>query len=281
MSRRGFSLAELLVAMVVMGLLGVALVTIMVNDSRFVSNQDAMLEARGTGRAVMQSMIAELHMVGDKGLVAAAKDSVRIRLPYSFGMACRTAGGTTVATMMPGDSLMYATAVPEGLAWRDPSSGSFTDPSLITGISVAASTNTAACTPDSIRQVPGSRLIAISGIPGVNLPPSGSLLYLYQTVTYKFATSSDVPGRRGLWRKAGAGAYEELAAPFDSTAIFAFLMGPFMTVDTRASVGAAALDSVRGLQLRLYGASVSAPQGRSSPQTFLLRTRVAFMNKVQ
>lgn len=280
MSRRGFSLVELVVAMAIMGILGVGLVRIIINNSHFVSQSDAMMDARETARAAMYSMLGELHMVGDRDLVAATRDSITVRLPYTFGMACQTTGGVTVVTLMPTDSLMYATAVPEGLAWRDSSSGAFTDPSVITGITVAPSTNTLACTQDSIRQIPGSRLVGVSGIQGVNIPPSGSLLYLYQTVTYKFATSADVPGRRGLWRKAGAAAYEEVAAPFDSAAGFAYLTGPWMAVDARTSFGSqAARDSVRGVELRLYGSSVPTPQGRSAPETFHLRTRVAFMNK--
>jgi hypothetical protein len=228
----------------------------------------------------MQSMLGELHMVGDRNLVAATRDSLTLRLPYTFGMACQTSGGTTVATLMPTDSLMYASAVPEGLAWRDSSSQAFTDPALITGITVAPSTNVAACATDSIRQIPGSRLIGIGGIGGVNIPPSGSLLYLYETVTYKFAPSADLPGRRGLWRKAGAAAYEEIAAPFDTSASFRFLTGPWMAVDARTSfVSQAARDSVRGVELRLYGASVSTPEGRPAPALFRLRTQVAFMNK--
>ncbi len=279
MSRRGFSLAELLIAMVVMALLGTGLARIIVNNSRFVSRQDAMMDARATARAAMQSLIAEVHMVSDSGLRAASRDSVTVLVPYVFGVACRTTAGTTVASLMPADSVMYAAAVPEGLAARDSSSGAYRSP--VTGFTVASSSNTAACTADSIRVIPGGRLIGMSGIPGVQVPPSGSLFYLYQTVTYKFATSVDLPGRRGLWRKAGAGAYEELAAPFDTSARFAFLMGPFMNVDARTSFASqAARDSVRGLQLRLYGASVSTPEGGSTPQTFQLRTRVAFMNRV-
>jgi len=279
MTRRGFTLTELIIGMLVMGIVGVGLTRILISNSRVVSRQDAMMEARGTSRAAVQSMVAELHMVSDSGLRAASRDSVTVRVPYAFGTACRTSGSTTVVSMMPADSLMYAGAVVEGMAWRDALTGTYG--LFITGITVATSSNTAACTADSIRVIPGGRLMQLSGIPGPSVPPSGSLFYLYQTVTYKFATSVDVPGRRGLWRKAGAGAYEELAAPFDSSARFAFLLGPFMSLDSRASIGTqAARDSVRGLLLRLTGQSINPPQGDARPYTFDLRTSVAFMNKV-
>lgn len=279
MTRRGFTLAELLIGMVVLALLGTALARILINNSRFVSRQDAMMESRATARAATQAMVAELHMVPDSGLLMASRDSVTVTVPYAFGMACQpTSGTTTVGTLMPTDSLTYASATAEGLAWRD-GTGAYRQ--QITGITVAASVNLGQCTADSIRVIPGGSLIAISGIPSARMPPSGSLFYLFQTVTYRFMTSVDVPGRRGLWRRAGTAAYEELAAPFDTAAKFAFLMGPYMQMQVRANLPSrASRDSVRGLELRLTGASVSAPQGASSPQTFDLRTSVAFMNKV-
>lgn len=46
MTRRGFTLIELLVSIVVAGILGVALTRLLVNDSRFVERQDAMLDRK-------------------------------------------------------------------------------------------------------------------------------------------------------------------------------------------------------------------------------------------
>jgi type II secretory pathway pseudopilin PulG len=261
-----------------MGLLGAALARILINNSRFVERQDAMMEARATARAAMQSMASELHGVGDNGLLGASRDSVTLRVPYAFGMACRFSGGTTIASLMPVDSVTYASAAPEGLAWRTVG-GAYT---AISPVAVASSGNISQCTADSIRVIPGGKLVAISG-PSVNSnsPPSGSLMYLYHTVTYKFAPSVDLPGRRGLWRKAGSAGYEELAAPFDTSAKFAFLFGPYMRVQVRTSISIqASRDSVRGLELRLTGASVTTPPGASRPPRFDLRSRIAFSNKV-
>lgn len=274
MIRRGFTLTELLVGMVVMSILGTALARILINNSRFVSRQDAMMEARATSRAAMQAIVAELHMVPDSGLLAAARDSIKVSVPYGFGMLCRTTAGVTSASLMPADSLMYSSASPDTIGVQG-SGGGF----IRRGVtSVTASPRVADCSADSIRVIPGGRLIGMA-IPGT-APTSGSLFYVSQTVTYRFMTSVDVSGRRGLWRKAGTGAYEELAAPFDTAARFVFLMGPYMQLDSRTRLTTRARrDSVRGLELRLTGQSVSAPQGASTPHTFDLRTRVAFMNK--
>ncbi len=273
MSARGFTLAELLVAMAVMAILGTALARLIISNSRFVSQQEAMLEAREAARAAMHSISSELRMVGDGGLLAAAAESVKVRVPIAFGMTCRTSGGAVVASMLPVDSATYASAAPAGLAWRD-ATGSYTVITL--SITVSASTDTAACSVDSIRVVPGGWLIEITGIPGGQRPPSGSIFYIFEIITYSFRPSAELPGRIGLWRRTGSAPYEELVAPFDSTARFAFLLGA--NLDPTETVPAD-LDSVRGLELRLVGASDYPPQGRSSPSRFNLRTRVAFMNK--
>ena len=280
MSRRGFTLAEVLVAMVVMSILGLALIQVLIGNAHFVSRQDTMMEARLTARAAMYSMIGELQDVSDGGLLAASKDSVTLRVPYAFGMLCGTKGVTT-ASLLPADSLTYATALPDSVAVRT-DSGAYV---VLRVTSVSGTPDPAECTADSIRVVPGGTLIGLT-IQGP-APPAGALFFLSQPVTYHFRPSVDLPGRRALWRRAGSVAYEEMAAPFDSSARFAFLMQRDLAhADTRATFPtapkhhAAALDSVRGLELRLTGASVATPQGASGPQTFALWPRVIFGNKM-
>lgn len=86
MTRRGVTLVELLVTLLVLGFLGTALARLMISNSRFVSKQEALLEARQTARAAMNVMLPELRMVSDGGLVAADPDSVTVRVPYVFGI---------------------------------------------------------------------------------------------------------------------------------------------------------------------------------------------------
>lgn len=256
----------------VLAILGTVLTRLLIDDSRFVSRQDAMMSARQAARAALNTMVDELRMVSDGGLIAASTDSVRVRVPYVFGMACNSVSGDLIVSLTPPDSLMYANASPDGLARRSGTSYVF-----VSGISVSPSSDMAACSSDSIRVVPGGTLVEIAGVSLPQMPTPGTLVYLYQNVTYRFDTSSDLPGRIGLWRRAGADPAEELVAPFDTLAGFHCLVGPDLQDMNCPPPGG--LPAVRGLELRLVGASEHTPRGDTSPQTFDVATRVTFLNK--
>jgi prepilin-type N-terminal cleavage/methylation domain-containing protein len=273
LTRRGFTLTELLIGTIVLAILGTVLARLLVNDSRFVSRQDAMMSARQASRAALNTMVDELRMVSDGGLIAVSTDSVRVRMPYVFGMACNSVSGDLISSLTPPDSLMYANASPDGLARRSGTSYVF-----LSGISLTPSSDMAACSSDSIRVVPGGSLVEIGGISPPQMPSPGTLIYLFQNVTYRFGASTDLPGRIGLWRRAGSSPDEELVTPFDTLAGFQCLVGPnLQALDCPPPGG---LSAVRGLELRLVGASEYTPRGDSGPQTFNLATRVTFLNKV-
>lgn len=269
MNRRGFTLIELIVGMTIMAVLGIALTRILISDSRFVSRQEAMMGARQVSRAGMNALGAELSMVSDSGLVSATTDSITVRVPYAFGMACQTAGGFTYVSLAPRDSLAYAAAVATGVAWRT-STGAY---SRVTGVTMGTTSDSTQCFADGIRVITGGDVVTIS--PATTIP-SGSVVYLYQDVTYRFFASGEFAGRVGLWRRAAGGSNEELVAPFDTTAGFGFLLGPTLTVSDTVP---ADLEIVRGIELRLIGASEHPPQGTSAPSTFSFVTRVPFQNK--
>lgn len=274
MNSRGFTLVELLVGTLVMAILGIALVRLMLSDSRFVSHQEAMVATRQTARGALNLMDVELRMISDGGLQAARPDSVRAHIPYAFGVSCGQTGiGQIVSALVPPDSLLYANAVVGGMAHQQDDGTYDTEP----GVSVASSTNMAACSADSIFVVPGGRLVQISDIVGP-IPDAGRILYLYQDVTYRFGGSSEIPGRLALWRKSGSAAYEELVAPFDTSSGFRCLVGMGLQPTTCPPAGG--LDSVRGLELRLVAASEYAPRGSDKPTTFELIARLPFLNKV-
>ncbi len=269
MNRSGFTLIELLLAMTLTAILATALVRILLSDSRFVSQQDSMMAARNTARAAQNVTSVELRMVSDGGLIAAAPESVQVRVPYAFGVACGISGGARIASLMPADSLMYASASPMGIARRLPG-GNYT---VREGITVAWTTDTATCVTEGISRVPNGNWISISP---AGAAPNGYLFYLYQTVAYRFSASSELPGRIGLWRRVNNGSYEEMVAPFDSTARFRFLVG---ANPQPTDVVPADLSTVAGLELMLTAQSYVIPQGKSTYSTFELPVQIQFLNR--
>lgn len=263
MTRRGITLVELLITLAVFGLLGTALARLMISNSRYVSRQDTLLEARQTARAAMNVMIPELRMVSDGGLIAAAPDSVTVRVPYAFGVLCQG----EYAILAPHDSIVMADAELDGIAYQTTGTTYTFDPTIAM---IGTTTQTSPCDADSIRVMPAGARIVLTGPIGW----SGRVFYFYQTVTYRFAASAALPGRRALWRQAGA-VPEELLAPFDTAARFRFLVGSRLTPQTAVPTP---LSNVRGLELRLVGASVQPAQGASQPTLFAVQPRVRFGN---
>jgi len=271
-TRRGFTLVELLVAMSIMAVFGVALVRMLVSDSRFVDRQEAMLSARAAARAGLNSMTVELRMVGDSGLLAATTDSVTTRVPYVSGVACGRSGNTFWASLIPVDSVMYAGATPAGVGLRD----DLEQFSWVTrSITIAGSTDIAYCTNEGVQIVPEGRLVMISGLQAPKIPAIGTVFSVFQLVTYSFAPSVDLPGRIALWRRAGTSAAEEIVAPFSTGSSFGFLIGPTLVPQTTPPSD---LATVRGLRLSLMGSSEFRASGDNDYETFPLRVDVPFIN---
>ncbi len=274
MKRRGFALAELMVALVISGIVGIALTKLVINQSRFVATQDAIMRARSGSRASLNQLASEIRMVSDSGLRAASKDSITIRVPFVFGITCGYWAGTTVIGLIPADSVNYALATPTGLAWRDTlGTWRFIEP--ITMVRNVSLTN---CATNSITVVSNAKWSSQIATASTTVPTIGQPAYFYQTITYVFANSVDMPGRRALWRAVpSAGLREEIVTPFDTSAKFQFISGNAQVVLDNPP---ASLDSVVGIRARLVAASDNAPGGRSAPMTFNLVTDFRFRNRV-
>lgn len=260
--------------MVIAGIIGIALTRLVVNQARFVSMQDAMMRARGAARASLNVLNDELRMVSGGGVIAATKDSITVRVPYAFGIACIKALGFTTTSLFPTDSASFALAVPSGYAWRDNNGRYvFEDGAVIYSTGVP----TSACSVIGIStlSVPGwtARVVAMTQDLATD---TTAAIYLYQNIRYAFAPSVEMPGRRALWRTVlSTGVREEMVAPFDTSAKFQFLVGTRYTMQAAPPTP---LDSLRGVRMRLVAASEQVPQGRSVPATFDMSVNVYFRN---
>jgi prepilin-type N-terminal cleavage/methylation domain-containing protein len=272
--RSGFTLVEMLIALVLLSSLGGVMAGFILANNRFVRTQDALRDARAVSRRELDRLTADLRAVeATGGVVAAAPTDLTIRVPYALGVVCHASGAQTVVSLLPPDSLLYANAGFSGYAWRG-NLGVYTyqDGGTTLGTSTAS-----ACAPDSVSTLPGGRVITLS--PGAPFgTPTGSPVFLFQRIRYRFSPSGAMPGRIGLWRTVVATATaEELAAPFDSTAAFRFFQ---LGSDTSQAAAPSPLSMTRGIELRLAGASRNTPYGAPGPKVVSLTTAIFFQNRL-
>ncbi len=272
-SRHGFALAELVVALIIAGLVGISLTKLIMNQARFVATQQGMMAARAGARAGFNVMVQELRMVTRGGVITAHADSITVLVPYAFGIACiQPSGGSQAVALFPVDSARYASAALRGYAWRD-STGTwkFKEPATIMpGVVTDCSTATPAVT-----VLTNGAIVRVS--PNDLTTEQGSPMYLYQRVRYALAPSVQLPGRTALWRTMiDLNQRDELVAPFDTNSVFSFLTGNALTVQSAVP---AVLDSLRGVRVRLVGQSEDPPEGRTTPSSFDLSMDIVFVNR--
>jgi prepilin-type N-terminal cleavage/methylation domain-containing protein len=291
-ARRGMTLAEVMIALVLIGIVGAMFTKMLVAQGRFFNAQYGQRSARSVSRAPMNFLTSELRMVQDLGGVAAAQADgkrVRLKIPYRFGVLCGTAGGATVASMLPVDSAVSATYA--GWAWRAVD-GSYTelvatDPlgadSLrdVTGLAEEATCTAARIHKPIVNTAGGGtktgRVLELR--PASAAAPTISPVYLWQYVAYEFKASTAYPGRIGLYRIQADGtpaAQEfELVAPFDTSARFKFFVP---SRDTSQVAVPATLATIRGLDLVLNGAAGAPASSGSRPAVNRVTTAVFFKN---
>jgi prepilin-type N-terminal cleavage/methylation domain-containing protein len=280
--RKGFSLAELLVAVVLLGVIGGALTRLVVDQMRFFDGVQVKRGARSAGRNSMNVMLAELRMVQDSGgITAVANDnkSITVNVPYQFGVFCGTTGGTSTLSMLPIDPMTASMASFAGYAWRGRLSGRYT---MVPNATKNASATPATCTGTGAGEA-GIATVRINSRDGevVDVSPAiastttlGSAVFFYQTITYSFAASSTFPGKLGLYRTVNGGTPEELMAPFASTARFRY----FASGDDTSRTTAPALSDIRGIAMALTTTGQRRPAGRTTDIESRMLTAVFFKN---
>jgi len=287
LGRRGFTLVELLISMIVTAIIGAALVRMVLSQARFMDQQEAWREARSVSRGGINRLLSDLRAVeASGGMVAAAGggQDFTVRVPYAFGVLCGIAANVYSVSLLPVDSTMFAEPGYTGFAVRSNATGAYSyHPSNVLNLAGT----TALCLNglyDSIHTVPAlngspaGRVVNVTRTAGAIMPAPlrGSVVYLYRHVRYEFKASVAVPGRTGLWRTmVTGGATEELAAPFDATARVNF----YNLNVTPAQSAVPTLTDVRGLELLLNGMSERTPSGSAAPKTANMTTSVFFENR--
>ncbi|HEX8726823.1 MAG TPA: prepilin-type N-terminal cleavage/methylation domain-containing protein [Gemmatimonadaceae bacterium] len=282
--RRGFTLAEVLIAIVIIGIIGAAFTRLILAQSRFFTREYGARTARAVARNSMNLMLSDLRMVQDSGGVDSASAdgrTIRVIVPYAFGLACGNSATATVVSLVPTDTSVMKLATYGGYAWRDSSTGrySIVTPPLPGSVNkVQASTDPDRCTDASHANI---STLHINGRSGqvVDLTPltlgvaAYDPVFLWQKITYSFDTSASYPGLYGLYRNVSGGTPEEILAPFDSLARFKFYVPNQDTSQTTVP----SLSKIRGVDILLYGVSPKAANDGTRTST-QFTTAVFFKN---
>lgn len=285
--RRGFTLVELLIALVLVAIVGIAFTRLLRSQLRFADQQSAARNAREVSRGAINALATDVRMVdADSGIVTATADSFTVLAPYAEGVVCGSGGGGSVIALLPYDSVAYAEGGYAGFAYIDTTTTG-TDFDQVYQYRLGGPTPTVTDSATTATSAPcqtASDRIGVFHPGSVTVAPTIPDQSRYQAailvryVTYAFRPSLSIPGARGLFRTVVNGTHgtEEIMAPFDTSAHFSY----YLVNGTRVpSATAATLHDIRGIHLQLDGLSEGTAPGSTGPQRAPLATAVFFKNR--
>jgi prepilin-type N-terminal cleavage/methylation domain-containing protein len=289
--RRGFSLVEIITALTILSIIGVALTKMVLTQTRSFQFENSSRRARTASRSAMNIMTTDLRMMQDIGgldsVDAVNHRWVDAKVPIAFGIICTVSGSGASIALVAVDSFQMVASKYGGYAVRNSTTGSY-------GYSHAGNGDTISVVNNNTCHAPGiyADTAAISGRIGTTVsvtpgPPGGAAVgdpvFIWQHVRYQFDTSGIYRGRYGLYRRIrGRGntdqVLEELIAPFSSSARFSYFTNPSAFNDTAVKTAPANLNQIRGFQIYLPAESSDTVPGHTAPQRANTTTAVFFKN---
>jgi prepilin-type N-terminal cleavage/methylation domain-containing protein len=211
----GFTLVELMVALVVGGVLAGVIFQLLGGQVRFVEMQSAREEVQQNARAAVELIGSELRTVppGD-GLEMAHGDSATLRVPRVWGVVCGSASGSLTVAVPRLVGVGYGVNAATHVAVDVRGGGASADWS--NAVRVTAVGAAGAPCGDALGATAESRTLTLTGTPTsptTNRTPSpGDVVYLFDRVTYRVGTSTTA---EGTWvqRRIGGGANQPMAGP--------------------------------------------------------------------
>jgi prepilin-type N-terminal cleavage/methylation domain-containing protein len=276
--RHGMSLAELLIGMVILAIVGLALTRTLQTQARYFDHQKTSNLARNVSRGPLNRVVSDLRMVEALGgVISASATEIGIRVPYAMGVVCGPGPGhnSTHISLLPVDSAMFSAPGYSGYAWRG-GDGVYRYKEDNQTKDVG---NLDVCNSASINTLTASKARVIRIAPLLPDTASyGTPVFLYRRIRYSFGPSTMVPGMTGLFRKRLDDSYEEeLSAPYDASAKFRFFVGTSTVAQDNPP---ADLSTLRGIELNMTGMSERAPSGDTQKQRANFVTAVFFKNRL-
>jgi len=284
--RAGFTLVELLAAMVIAGILATTAYRLVQNQSRFVAVQSAREEVQQNSRGALDVVSAELRTANPGGIVDATGTQLTLMLPRAWGVVCDAGtGSTSMSVIFPsipadlvpagnGAGVMVDTGPLDAASPTWEPSPPDADAADRATVSAAAAINLSAsgnvCEGAGFGAGAGAALAAAYTLTGTNFPSGrerGSLVMLYQLVRYNVTSDG---GRSWLYRSSGMDGdnftMQPLAGPVDSIR-FAYFADNATARLTSTTLNATERASLSRIQIKVATVSRSSVGGRYQRET--------------
>jgi len=215
----GFTLVELVVAILVSSLVAGIIFQVLSGQGRFVAQQTAREESLQNARGALDVLGSELRAVHPQGLVIAESDSVEFYAPRAWGVVCAAvaSGASQVTAIFPDVPDMSFDA--DGSGGLPPTAGvqfALGDPLTTDWPAASVTSLTKRSISDCAAIAPGAHNVRVvrfttsSTLPAV---PAGTRLYYFQRVRYSLGSDASVPGTWVL-RTAGSTGATLVQKPF-------------------------------------------------------------------
>ena len=276
LTRRGFTLVELLVALVLLGIVSAGIYRVLVNNQRIYQAQTQRVDMQQNIRAATTILPAELRELdaADGDLIAMGATSVTLRAPRQLGIVCGVpliggpAAGVAAVTMLI-RTPVYGTRdfnlnSDQVLVYYEGNQGVINDDGWVRG-PIVQDLGNANCPGDNL---PARRLVA-SLIFGVNqfavtgMIPNGAPVRGFEVVTYSVYQAGD-----GRWYLGYQG-----SQPGESRQP---LIGPLRDANgvrfeyfTTTGAVAAAPNQVAQVRITLWAQTAQTVQQQSGPRAYV------------
>jgi len=97
----GFTMIEMLIALVIMALMTTALFKLVQTQSRIAAYQSQTEDAQENGRATIDVLTGDLRAVTPTGIISARDSAIVMALPKAWGVLCATSTATTLTAAFP------------------------------------------------------------------------------------------------------------------------------------------------------------------------------------
>jgi prepilin-type N-terminal cleavage/methylation domain-containing protein len=206
----GFTLVEMLIALVLTGIIGAAIFDFLMRQGRFGAYQAGQQEATQNARGVAELLGSELRGVV-VGSLGAPTGNLSYRMPLVWGVVCGPGTATEILVAFPQNALAGVSS-PWGLdAPRHPDLPETHAQERVFG--AGSSMTAATCTDHAPGATTVRRITLSQALP--NALPVFTPVYLYQQIEYAVAPDAALGGN-WLKRKVGTGSgatFQPLAGP--------------------------------------------------------------------